>query len=158
MVKANSLWTFLDVRRQRPVRPLPEVLEGYGVDARLEMDYTDSRKIRLPEERRALPSFPVRRSHLDMNHHVNNVQYIAMACDVLPPELVVRELRAEYRRAARLGDVITPVVADADGWHIVALCDDAGRPYALVEARGERQESAKPPLRVEMGTERTKDV
>ena len=135
IVTANSLWTFLDIRRMRPARPLPEVVEAYGTDERLEMDYAAGRKLRIPEEHRREESFPVQRRHLDMNHHVNNVQYIAMACEYLPEDYRPYELRAEYRRAAVYGDVIVPVLGEEDGWRVVGLCDEAEEPYAIVSFR-----------------------
>ncbi len=47
------------------------------------MEYAD-RKICVPEEMEEQESFQVAKHHLDINHHVNNAQYIKMAEEYLP--------------------------------------------------------------------------
>jgi hypothetical protein len=47
---------------------------------------------------------------------MNNANYIRMAMELLPEDFVVKGLRVEYRVAAKLGDMLTPVVyRTADG-------------------------------------------
>lgn len=75
IVRANSLWIFVDTETGRPVKPDKEQLEGYPLGERLEMDYAP-RKIALPEEMEQRESFSVLRHQLDTNHHVNNGQYV----------------------------------------------------------------------------------
>ena len=77
----------------------------------------------------------VARHHIDTNHHVNNAQYVEIAREVLPERMRIRELRAEYKKAALLGDVIIPRMSCADDVYTVALCDGEGAPYALVWLR-----------------------
>ncbi|MCD8330304.1 MAG: thioesterase [Lachnospiraceae bacterium] len=137
MACANSIWFFVDTERMRPVRPTQEDLEPYGVDPCIEMEYADSRKIPLPKQMRREEPFPVRRANLDINHHVNNVQYIRMAAEYFPADLDVYEMRVEYNLAATLGDILVPMTGErGDGWFVVALCREDGRTCAVVEVRG----------------------
>lgn len=129
---ANSLWTFLDLRTGKPCRILPEELQAYPMEPRLEMDYAP-RKILMPDERRTMEPFTVKKHHLDTNHHVNNGQYVRIAQDYLPEKFPVRQMRAEYKRQAVLGDVVVPVAAYEQGRMTVALCDQESSPYAIVE-------------------------
>ena len=65
-----------------------------------------SRKIAVPKEGgQQQKGFQVQEYHLDTNHHVNNGQYVRMATAYLPDDFPVREMRAEYRRQAKLGDM-----------------------------------------------------
>lgn len=43
---------------------------------------------------------------LDTNLHVNNAQYVDIARELLPAGTEISEIRAEYRKAAVLGDEI----------------------------------------------------
>ncbi len=95
------------------------------------MEYAD-RKIRMPEETEERESFQVAKHHLDINHHVNNAQYIKMAEEYLPEGFALKEMQTEYKKAAMLHDVIVPRVAREDGRLTVALTDAGGRPYAVV--------------------------
>ncbi len=139
MVKANSLWTMLDTQRMRPVRPAEDEKSPYGMDEPLEMTYADTRKISLPEQMAEKDPVPVRRAHLDMNHHVNNVQYIQMAAEYFSMEKPVYELRAEYRTAALPGDTIFPRMGEKDGWQVVSLEKEDGTIFAVVAVRGKEE-------------------
>lgn len=133
VVKANSNWVLMDLKRGRPMLVTPEIAEVYGKAEPLEMEYAP-RKIKLPEGGAAKEPFVVREYHLDTNHHVNNGQYVQMAMEFLPGEAQVRELRVEYRQQAKLGDEMTPVVYQAaDKELIVSLNAAEGKPYAVVQ-------------------------
>ena len=70
---------------------------------------------------------------IDTNHHVNNAQYIEMARQAAGDAGRIRELRAEYKKAAVLGDKIIPRISSGEGREtIISLCSQDGRPYAVV--------------------------
>ena len=131
---ANSLWVFMDVEKGRPVKPEESDIAPYGTEPRLDMEY-EGRKIRLPNQMEARPSFPVRRYHIDTNEHVNNCQYVQMALEVLPEVQRVHQLRVDYKKSAVLGDVIFPRIAQENGRTVVELCDEMGNVYAVVELK-----------------------
>jgi acyl-ACP thioesterase len=107
---ANSIWSYLDVEKGYPVRLTEEDLKGYVLGEKLAMEYAP-RKIALPIKYKEGEPFPVKRHHLDTNHHVNNAQYIYMAWDLLPAGFVIREMRAEYKKQVHLGERLYPCVA-----------------------------------------------
>lgn len=130
---------YFNTERARPVRVPQCEKDAYGTEERLDMNYTEERKLALPEQMEALKPFPVQRVHLDTNGHVNNGQYVRMAEEFLPADDVIRELRVEYRTAAHLGDTIYPrrgTVTDGDGaWTVLALCDADGQPYVTLKVQ-----------------------
>lgn len=132
IVRANSLWTLMDIRAGRPAKPTREMLEAYRLEEKLDMEY-EPRKIRFDREGEKHPAFYVGKQHLDSNHHVNNGQYVAIAAEYLPEGFQVRQLRAEYKRQARLGDILTPGISESSGAYVVTLNDQAGRPYVILE-------------------------
>lgn len=129
---ANTLWSFLDTETGHPVRIPEEVVNAYTLQDKLAMNYA-SRKVPMPKEGRTKEAFTVQKHHLDTNHHVNNGQYIQMARDYIPDHFFIRQMRAEYKKSALLGNIIYPVVAEENGCCTVGLCDELGRPYAVVE-------------------------
>ena len=129
---ANSIWTNIDTNTGLPARLTEEDTRGYVLNEKLEMDYAP-RKITLPENMVKEEPFAIQKHHLDTQHHVNNCQYIRMAADYLPEDFAIYQMRAEYKKSALLGDMIYPVVALEDGRYTVGLCDELGRPYAVVE-------------------------
>lgn len=133
-VRANSLWTLIDTERMHPVRVTDEDISVYKLDKPLDMDYSDQRKIAIPDQMQEMPPVPVLRSQIDLNHHVNNVQYILIASAFFP-EGRPAELRVEYCRAAVYGDSLYPRVGQSDGRTVVALCSQSGDPYAVIEVK-----------------------
>lgn len=131
---ANSIWVFLDAEKGRPTRPQPEDILPYGAEPALDMEYED-RKIRLPEKTEEKPAFPVRKYHIDTNEHVNNCQYVQMALEMLPEQIPIRQIRVEYKKSAVLGDMIFPKVAKEADRFVTELCDETGKPYAVIEIR-----------------------
>ena len=129
---ANSLWTFLDTQTGRPARVPEEFENAYGLEERLDMNYA-SRKLPMPKGGETGDPFAVQKHHLDTNHHVNNGQYIQMAREYVPEDFRIRQMRAEYKKSALLGDMIYPVTAFEDGRYTIGLCDELGKPYAVVE-------------------------
>ncbi len=61
------------------------------------------------------------RADIDYNQHVNNANYIRIAMELLPEEFSIREMRVEYRIAAKLGDTLQPTVFHHNDSFIVAL-------------------------------------
>lgn len=129
---ANSLWTYLDTDSMHPTRVPEEMAQLYGSEPKLDMEYAP-RKIALPTEGEQGDEILIHPYHLDTNHHVNNGQYIRMAAAFLPETFQIHELRAEFKRAALLGDVICPMAAREPGKITVALNDREGSPYCIIQ-------------------------
>lgn len=132
LVKANSVWVYMDTKRGRPCKPDMQELEKYGLSSALEMQYTP-RKIETPDSWEELEPFPVRHYHIDTNGHVNNSQYIQMAQEFLSEGYESTQVRVEYKRAAVFGDIILPRIARDGEQIIVELCDLNKGVFAIVE-------------------------
>ena len=131
---ANSVWILYDMAHGRPARVGSDIMEKYENEPRLDMVYED-RKIRVRGEGAAEDGFVIGRQHLDTNHHVNNGQYISMAMEYLPRESRIRQMRAEYRSQAHLGDEVIPCIYREEPYTTVSLNNREGRPFAVVRFR-----------------------
>lgn len=129
---ANSIWTNISTETGLPARLTEEDTRGYVLDEKMDMEYAP-RKITLPEHMEMEEPFVIQKHHLDTHHHVNNGQYIRMAADYLPENFVIRQMRAEYKRQALLGDIFYPAVEQKDGKVTVAFLTEGQEPYAIVE-------------------------
>ena len=132
---ANSRWVYFDLEAKVPTLVPPEESEAFGTEKGL--DFSDaSKRIALPKEG-LVPKepFPVSARDIDTNHHVNNLRYIEMAKAYVPEDTDSRlkELRVEYLRQCRLGDVLTPRIAAEDNAYYISLDNCAGEPCAIVE-------------------------
>lgn len=141
---ASSLWVYVDAEKGTMVRIPREEVDAYQLEEKLDMVYAP-RKIELPETKKLMKPFTVRKSHLDTNHHVNNAQYIRLAREYVPKEFQESQIRVEYKKQAVRGDEVLPRITSQEGRCIVALCDMQENPYAIVEftdsriSKGERK-------------------
>lgn len=139
LVRANSVWVFMDMQKGRPVKIMPQLQEIYQKEARLDMEYLD-RKILDTEQPQDFKSeacaFRVPRYFIDTNNHMNNARYVQLAQEWLPKDFVVTRIRAEYRKSAVYGDMISVCVYHKESSYIVKLNDENGKTYAIVEFCG----------------------
>lgn len=132
LVRANSIWFLCDTDTLLPTRVRDEDVAPYGAEEpKLEMGEVP-RKILLPQEFEEGEPIIVNRYHIDTNHHVNNAQYVEIARQAAGETRRIRELRAEYKKAAVLNDVMIPRVSAIENGHVLSLCSTEGRPYAVV--------------------------
>ena len=134
---ANSVWVYTDTENGRAIRVPESEREAYQFSEKLDMEYAP-RKIKIEGTGREETPVTVLKHHLDTNNHVNNGQYVLIAGEYLPGDFEIRQMRAEYKNAARLDDVMIPVIYEKDGIYIVSLCAEDGRQFAVVEFSGGR--------------------
>lgn len=101
---ALSYWLMLNIETRRPVRMPDEILNLAPEDVNHVFEVNTKR---LREDNYSTSeSYRVRRSDLDLNDHVNNVQYIDWSMDTLPGYRPVSELDIEFHGECGYGDQI----------------------------------------------------
>ncbi len=131
---ADTLWVYMDMDRMRPARVDEDVRQAYTLEPRFPMEY-ETDKIPLLAKMEEREPFGVHTYHLDVNHHVNNGQYVQLAGSYLPENFSIGQMRAEYCRQAVLHDIIYPKVGCFLDGYTILLGDKEGKPYAVVEFR-----------------------
>ena len=119
--KTWSMGAFVDKSTGKLKRVDDETIASMTLEPQLEMNYRDRRIILPKTEGEVLDPVKVLRADIDYNRHLNNANYIRMAMELLPESFEVRDLRVEYRVAAKLGDMLTPTVYQTDAGIIIAL-------------------------------------
>lgn len=132
LVRAESIWFFCDTEKMVPVRVMPEDVAAYGNEEALDLGKAP-RKILIPEEYEEGIPVTIATHHLDTNHHVNNAQYVDIAREAVTCTKMVKGIRADYKKAAVLGEILVPRVTKTgeDEWTVV-LADEAGEVRAVV--------------------------
>ena len=135
-INANSIWTYFDLQKQRPCRITDDQYEAYQLEDAYPMECAP-RKIAIKDlsenDYETLSSLTVTRSHLDLFGHMNNAQYVTIAYDHLPEDFSYTQMRVEYKKQARLGDVITTKRACLKDRTVLCLENEDKEPYAILE-------------------------
>lgn len=134
LVKANSLWGFMDIEKMRPMRITEHVAQVYQkeIGEALPGEWSD-RKIAVLEGGISKDPVPVAGFFIDTNHHMNNGKYVQVAEEFLTEKTAVKRLRVEYKKAALLGDLLYPVVTEEKDAMTVVLADADGNTYSTVQ-------------------------
>lgn len=129
---ADAKWFFADPATGKPVRIDEGERLAYEISVPIDMPQV-SRKIDAPADMDYRYSIEVSPNYLDTNHHINNGQYIRLAVNLLPIDYNVRELRAEYRKAAKYGDTLYAYTKYIGDKYYVIFADNEKQPYFLCE-------------------------
>ena len=137
LARANSLWVYINFATKKPTRIPEEVASKYDnvIQEPLEFEWSD-RKIKVEGECHAENPVTVPEFFIDTNEHMNNGKYIMVAESYLKEGFIPKRIRAEYRKAAVLGDVLYPVIYTQENTVTVVLEDEAKKPYAIIQFVG----------------------
>ena len=135
LVRANTIWTLMDTEKGCPIRIPQNLLALYHLKDKIQMEYLP-RKINLTDTMEEKEHVTIREYHLDTNGHVNNAQYVKIANEISQTRNILG-MRADYRKAAKLGDVMIPYVGTESGKEIICFKDNDGTSYAVVEFQNE---------------------
>ena len=145
--KTWSMGAFVDKSTGKLKKIEQSVMGSLTIEPKLEMEYKE-RRIILPKDFETLHDFPtkdspdktvvacdpvsVKRSDIDYNNHMNNAEYVRIAMDLLPEDFKVRGMRVEYRIAAKLGDVLKPILITKEE-NVIAVLMLEDKPSAIIE-------------------------
>ena len=127
-----SMGAFVDLSTGKLARIADDAIASLKLDPKQEMNYRGRRIILPKQEGTVMEPVKVIRADIDYNRHMNNANYVRIAMELLPEGFEVRDMRVEYRIAAKLGDMLTPTLYPIDSGYIVAL-DIDGQPSAIIE-------------------------
>ena len=123
IVKATSIWSYVDTETLRPARIEDEVSEAYPMEPAIDMEYAP-RKIKLFDDHNVVDTRKVMQYQIDSNNHMNNEAYIALAQEYVEDISAIKAVRAEYKMQYVKDDVIVVKRAQKDNLLQILLCDE----------------------------------
>lgn len=132
IVKAASIWSYVDTENMRPVKIDQEVAEAYPMEPAIDMEYAP-RKIKLWDEYTKVDTRRVMSYQIDSNNHMNNEAYIALAQEYVEDITDIIAVRAEYKMQYVKDDVIVVKKARDGKYEQILLCDEEDRVKCVVQ-------------------------
>ncbi len=131
---ANSIWSLIHTDTYKPVSLTEDIIKKYQISEKMDMDYAD-RHIKMKNNPSDMTELVIKPHNIDTNLHVNNSQYIQIGLDYLNLEERehIRQLRAEYKLQAFLGDTLYPKRYEYDNCIGISLQNDSGKSYCNME-------------------------
>lgn len=132
--KTWSMGAFVDRQTGKLQRIPSDVLSTVNIEDKKDMSYGD-RRIILPKGAESTEHEPIAVTHndIDYNQHMNNANYIRIACEYLPEGYIYNNVRVEFKRPARFGEqIVTRTSLTVDGIFYAELLVD-GAVSTIVE-------------------------
>ena len=139
IIKASSKWVLLDIEKGKIVRIEPELIGKYEPELNKSVFESDEfEKIKEPEEYKHETEYIVRRSDIDVNNHMHNLNYIELANEALPESVyrgaLFEDVKIIYKKEIKLGEMVKCKYAFQNNKHIVVIkSEDETVVHAIIE-------------------------
>lgn len=109
VVKAESIWSMLDIEERIPVRISEEYVKAYQTEQAFD-SIGVSRKIKFAGEKKIVGKLHVPKTYIDTNGHVNNADYLRAAEEFLPEIFDFNQIEIVYNKEALEGESILAAI------------------------------------------------
>ncbi len=133
IIKANTLWVFVNTGSRRPLKIPEDMYSHYGITDEDMKKFSKLDEVPTADRRDHSRNFEVYFKDIDTNRHVNNTLYLEWAIETMPEEIKMshrmNSLKVNYIKETNLGDKITSNLQldkSGSGFHALntILCGD----------------------------------
>ena len=137
IVKAASKWALINIEKQKMVTIDDEILENYKTETKKSFD-DELEKMKEPEEFENIERYKVKKSDIDINNHMHNVNYLELANEALPDNLYqnaqFNNFRIMYKKEIKLGETVLCKYSNVDKKNVITIKDETDELlHAIVE-------------------------
>lgn len=122
---ATSKWALIDVHKKSLARITDEILDRYKPEAESVFDEIEVPKLKEPESYSQEKILTVKKTDIDINKHVHNLNYLNYAYEALPDEFVFNEelnnFEILFKKQIQYGDIINALYKFDGSSHIITL-------------------------------------
>ena len=139
IIKASSKWVFLDIQKGKIVRIDSSIMDKYEPEVDREVfGKEEFDKVKEPNDYQYETQYTVRRSDIDVNNHMHNLNYIELANEALPEDVykgaLFNDVRIAYKKEIKLGETVKCKYTFEDNKHIVVVkSEDDTVTHAIIE-------------------------
>lgn len=134
---ATTKWIFLDADTRKIQRIPEELASKYKQETERHVFEDEIEKMHEPENKQESLKLKVRRTDIDINNHVNNLNYLDLAYEVLPLEVYnqdIRNVRITYKHQTEPEETVSISYTRQEEKNIVTIkTEDNGELHAIVE-------------------------
>lgn len=107
---ATSKWVLFDSKNEKITKVDSDIMKLFNTEGNPEEAEAKLTKLREPDSYEEVLEYKVKRSDIDVNMHMNNLNYLKLAYEALPEELFFDEelnhLRIMYKHQIKLNDEV----------------------------------------------------
>ena len=135
---ATSKWILFDLETNRIGKITDDIINLYHPEEECVFEERDITKIREEKEIGQAISYEVKRSDIDINKHMHNLNYLQLAYEALPEDIYFGEeknnVRIMYKHQILLGDKVKCYYINSNGKDIITIKSEDDRVlHSIVE-------------------------
>ena len=135
---ATSKWILYDIEKHKISRISSEIVELYKTEQNHIFEDEEFDKLKEPQKYEMVTDYVVRRSDIDVNKHVHNLNYLNIAYEALPEEVYKNaecmNVLIEYKHQIKFGEKVKCYYSNENGKHVVAIkSEDDSVLHAIIE-------------------------
>ncbi len=134
---ATTKWVLLDAVTRKIQRIPEKIVLKYNQETEKHVFEEEIEKIREPENEEKSIELKTRRTDIDINNHVNNLNYLDFALEVLPEEIYnqdLKNIRITYRHQTEPGETVNISYTKSEDKNIITIKTiDKDNLHAIVE-------------------------
>ena len=143
IAKAMSKWVLINIQTEKLERVTDEILFKYNPE--LEKfafgPDEDFEKLKEQENYAREVKYSVKRSDIDVNNHMHNINYLDLANEALPDDIYFNSkefdfFQISYKKEIKLGENVRCKYLYENGKHMIAIkSEDNSKLHAIIELR-----------------------
>lgn len=123
---ATSKWVLLDIDKEKIVKISDEVLNKYEPELEKSVfDISEIEKLQEPENYISEVEYTVKKSDIDVNNHMHNLNYLELANEALPEDVYneqeLNNVRINYKKEIKLGETVKCKYSFENNTHIIVI-------------------------------------
>lgn len=122
---ASSNWILIDIYNQRPARITDDFINKYEPEIDMKVFEEDNiEKMRELEEYEKVIEYKVRKSDIDINGHMHNLNYLDVVSEAIDDEdcnKSFKNIRVTYKKEIKLGEIVKCYSKKIDGAYYFAI-------------------------------------
>lgn len=134
---ATTKWVFLDAETRKIQRIPEELAAKYKQETEKHVFKDEIEKIHEPESEEYAIELKTRRTDIDINNHVNNLNYLDLAYEVLPDQIYKQDLknvRITYKHQTEPGETVNISYTKQEDKNIITIkTQNKEQLHAIVE-------------------------
>lgn len=135
---ATSKWVLFDGERNKISKIDSDVMKDFEPEGNPENSESKLAKLKEPSNYTNILEYKIQRSDIDVNQHMNNLNYLKLAYEALPEDVFLDEelnhLRIMYKHQIKLGDYVKCFYTkQEDGFYITIKSNNEKVLHAIVK-------------------------
>ena len=135
---ASSKWTLINTVKNSITPITDEIISCYKPEDKSVFENSNIDKIVEPENYDLSFKYTVQRRDIDVNHHMNNINYLNVAYEFLPDDIYFanecNNIEIMYKKGIKLGETVNCLYCKKDNINYVTLkSDDMQTLHAIIK-------------------------